>query len=162
MTNDEFEEIYRLYFHVVFRYLLKLSQNPHVAEELTSDTFFKAMGAIDRFRGDCAVTSWLCQIAKHTYFSYARKDRLGIPPEILDHTELSMEDRIADADTAAAAYDTLYRTLETPYREVFIRRVFRQQSFREIGELFGKSENWACVTYHRAKKKLRAEMEDWL
>ena len=63
LTN--FEEVYAVYFDDVYRYLLSLSGSESTAEELTSETFFRAMDALDRFRGECSVRVWLCQIAKN-------------------------------------------------------------------------------------------------
>ncbi len=123
----DFEDVYRRYFGDVYRYLLRLSGSETVAEDVTSETFLRAMQALPRFRGDCDVRVWLCRIARNTYFSICR-----------------------DPDN---------QPMEEPYREVFLWRHYGGLGFREIGQLFGKSENWACVTYHRARGKLRKEWE---
>ena len=67
------QEVYEQYFTVVYRYLLSLSHNTHIAEELTQETFFRAMKAIHKFKGECQLGTWLCQIAKYTYFSWKKK-----------------------------------------------------------------------------------------
>ena len=72
----DFEQLYNTYFNDVYRYILRLSGDEHIAEEITSDTFFKAMNSIDSFRGDCDVRVWLCQIAKNFYYSYIKKNKL--------------------------------------------------------------------------------------
>ena len=132
LTN--FEEVYAVYFDDVYRYLLSLSGSESVAEELTSETFFRAMDALDRFRGECSVRVWLCQIAKNLYYSQLRSE--------------------------AARIQELLHALREPYKEVFMWRVYGEKSFRDIGALFGKTENWACVTYHRAKRMIREGLED--
>lgn len=71
----EFEQVYDLYFRDVYRYILKLSGSEHVAEEITSDTFFKALRSIGKFRGSCDMRVWLCQIAKNCYYTYLRKEK---------------------------------------------------------------------------------------
>lgn len=68
-----FEELYHTYFNDVYLYILRLSGDEHIAEEITSDTFFRAMRAMDHFRGDCDVRVWLCQIAKNCYHTYLKK-----------------------------------------------------------------------------------------
>lgn len=122
----EFEEVYTIYFKSVYHYIWQLSGSEQLAEELTSETFFKAMDAIDRFRGDCDLRVWLCQIAKNAYFSYCRRHKAA--------PSLNAPDRPEPASG--------------------------ELSFREIGELFGKTDNWACVTYHRARKMIQRTLEE--
>lgn len=157
----EIERIYEDYFTSVFRYLHRLTGDAQLAEELTAETFFKAMRRLDGFRGDCALSVWLCQIAKNTYFSYLRKNRRLTElnqAETLDDVE-DPEERLLAAELSQAAYEALER-LKEPYQRVFRLRVFGNLSFRALGAQFGKSENWACVTYHRARKKLQQELEE--
>ena len=158
----DFEEIYRRYFGDVYRYLLRLSGSETAAEDITSETFLRAMQALPRFRGDCDVRVWLCRIARNTYFSTRRdpdnqpmeepgEERAGSAPSPEEETLRREEGR---------RLRQLLHGLEEPYREVFLWRHYGDLSFREIGQLFGKSENWACVTYHRARGKLRKEWEE--
>nr|WP_301281489.1 RNA polymerase sigma factor [Anaerocolumna aminovalerica] len=71
----EFEEIYSEYFEDVYRYVLCLCRNESIAEDITQETFFKALKNIDSFKGDCKMSVWLCQIAKNSYFSYLKKEQ---------------------------------------------------------------------------------------
>lgn len=159
---SEFERIYREYFNDVYRYLCGLTGDEALAEEITSETFFKAMRALDGFRGECEIRVWLCQIAKHCYFSYRKKQKRADGEDLPETAALpgaSMEEQCVaheDADRARA----VLHGLPEPYREVFFWRVFAELSFRQIGQLFGKSENWACVTYHRARAKIKLKLED--
>ena len=159
----EFDQVYKTYFNDVFLYLKRLSSNADLAEELTGETFFKAMQAIDTFRGDCDVRVWLCQIAKHTYFSYLKKqDRLTAldDPEVLDvQISPDLEGSLIVQDNAMNVHAQLHQ-LPEPYKEVFMLRVFGELSFKQIGNLFSKTENWACVTFYRAKNKIIEQMED--
>ena len=160
----EFEEIYRAYFNDVFRYIRRLSGDESIAEEITNETFFKAMRALDHFRGDCDIRVWLCQIAKNCYYSYLKKVKRV---DSIDDIELlnipspaeSVEDRVIRQDEAQQIRNILHDVPE-PYKEVFMWRVFAQLSFKQIGQLFGKTENWACVTYHRAKKTIQTRLEE--
>ena len=157
LTN--FEEVYAVYFDDVYRYLLSLSGSESVAEELTSETFFRAMDALDRFRGECSVRVWLCQIAKNLYYSHLRREKHLAPLEEAASACESHEESLADR-SEAERIQTLLHALKEPYKEVFLWRVYGEKSFRDIGKLFGKTENWACVTYHRAKRMIRDGLED--
>ena len=154
-----FDQIYRMYFTDVYRFLLGLTKgDAPLAEELTSETFFRAMGAIDHFRGDCEIRVWLCQIAKHCYFSHLRGEgrTQSLDREALEQApdlDASPEEQVIGRDTADAVRREVHR-LPEPYREVFLWRVLGQLGFREIGKLYGKTANWACVTYHRARMKI--------
>lgn len=156
----EFEQIYTTYFRDVYLYIRKLSNSEHIAEEITSETFFKAMKSFDGFRGDCDIRVWLCQIAKNCYYSYLKKvDRT----ESVDNVEnaeqsTSFEERLFQQDTAMQIQKILHDVPE-PYKEVFMWRVYADLSFKQIGQIFGKSENWACVTYHRARNKIKEKLE---
>ena len=155
-----FEEIYQEYFHDVYKYLRGLTANEHLSEELTSDTFFKAMKSIDKFRGDCDVRVWLCQIAKNTYLSYLKKQKNVVALEEendIGATQDDIESLLVDKELAFKIHQKLH-DMKEPYKEVFSLRVFGELSFKQIGSLFGKSEHWACVTYHRAKEMIRGEV----
>ena len=146
------QEVYEQYFTVVYRYLLSLSHNTHIAEELTQETFFKALKKVDDFRGDCDLRVWLCQISKNTYYDYLKKNK-KYAPESQDEKEESFPSDLlqnfSDKETALQVHKVLHR-LSEPYKEL---------SFGTISSLFGKSESWARVTYHRACKKIREELD---
>ena len=157
MTNREFEELYRENFDLVYRYALGLTRDVHAAEELTQETFFKALQAIDGFRGECGLKTWLCGIAKNKFISQQRQKKPE-PLEELPEVEApgeSPESAVLRRDESMRLHRLLHE-LPEPYTEVFSLRVFGQLGFREIGQLFGKTENWACVTFHRAKAKINA------
>ena len=156
----EFEKIYSIYFNDVFRYIRRLSGNEHIAEEITVDTFFKAMNSIDSFRGDCDIRVWLCQIAKNCYYSYLKKAGRTDSIEDIEIAEqgVSLEERLSQQDQAVQIQKILH-DIPDPYKEVFMWRVFAELSFKQIGQIFGKSENWACVTYHRARNKIKERLE---
>ena len=159
----EFEKIYTTYFRDVFLYIRRLSNDEHIAEEITSETFFKAMNSIDSFRGDCDIRVWLCQIAKNSYLSYLKKS--GRIDNIEDAELLNIadpnetvEEKFVRHDEAVQIQKVLH-DIPDPYKEVFMWRVFAELSFKQIGQIFGKSENWACVTYHRARNKIKERLE---
>ena len=157
----EFERIYREYFRDVELYLRAVCRDEHLAEELTEQVFFQALKALPKFRGDCDIRTWLCAMGRNAYLSHLRKAK---PTEDIDELNIpdprkGIEEQIADKDQALTVHRILH-SLPEPYKEVFSLRVFGQLSFQDIGGLFGKTANWACVTYHRARQKIRDEMEE--
>ena len=149
----DFEAVYRAYFADVYRYALALSRDEQTAEEVTQAAFFKALTAIDGFRGECQLRVWLCQIARNQYLSQCRERKhFASPAE--EAGDEGIEEGFADREAAARLHQLLHAMPE-PYKEVFSLRTFGELSFRRIGELFGKSENWARVTYFRARQKLK-------
>lgn len=160
----QFEEIYRTYFKDVYLYIRALSGSDEIADDITSETFFKAMRAIDGFQGKCDIRVWLCQIAKNCYFTYLKKagrtdsiEDAALPE--LPSDEKTSEQRLIERSEAAWIRKALHG-MQEPYKEVFMWRVFAELSFKQIGQIFGKTDNWACVTYHRAKNMIRARLEE--
>ena len=160
----DFEELYRTYFSDVYQYIRKLSGSENMAEEITEETFYKALRKIESFRGDCDIRVWLCQIAKNSYYSHLRKSgrQISLEDAALQDTadpEDAVDERLTTYDEADQIR-VLLHTLSDPYKEVFMWRVFAELSFKEIGRLYGKSDNWACVTYHRARNMLKERLEE--
>ena len=149
----DFEAVYRQYFADVYKYVLALSRDEAVAEEVTQETFFKALSAIDNFRGDCQLRVWLCQIARNQYLSLCR-ERKKFAERDAEPGDGGIEEGFADRD-AAKRLHVLLHDLPEPYKEVFSLRTFGELPFSQIGELFGKTESWARVTYFRARQRLK-------
>ena len=150
----DIETVYRLYFNDVFLYACKLSGDRNTAEEITAETFFRAMKALGGFRGDCDIRIWLCRIAKNVFYSSQKngKRRAELIDEALPDTSPGADELISEKSDV--------HTLDEPYKEVFMLRVYMEQDFRSIGELFGRSANWACVVYHRARKRIADALND--
>ena len=157
----EFESIYRTYFTDVELYLRAICRDESLAEELTEQVFFQAMKALPKFRGDCDIRTWLCAMGKNCYLTHLRKTRNAesIEDMQIPDPKQGLEEQILDRDQAMAIHKILH-DLPEPYKEVFSLRVFGQLSFESIGSLFGRTANWACVTYHRARQKIKEQMEE--
>ena len=155
----EFDKIYSLYFEDVYKFILSLCRNEAVAEDITQETFFKALKGIHSFHGKCKLSVWLCQIAKNTYFSYYEKEKKYAGNNFLESQTNTddFEQRLANRELAFEIHKQLH-TLDEPYKEVFTLRLFGELSFLQIGNLFEKTESWARVTYHRAKLKLKEDL----
>lgn len=156
-----FEEIYERYFRDVYRFALGLTQDRALAEEIAQDTFFKALKALDKFDGSKDIRAWLFTIARNAWYSYCRAHRRTVSQEELPQElpgGVRIEERIEDEESAFAIHQFLHH-MEEPYKEVFSLRVFGELPYEKIGRLFGKSANWARVTFYRAKVQIMEHME---
>ncbi|MBO4847713.1 MAG: sigma-70 family RNA polymerase sigma factor [Clostridia bacterium] len=154
----EMDEVYKRYAKTVYRYLLTLTRDPDTAEELTQETFYQAIRSADRFDGSSSVSTWLCAIAKRVRLAHLRKHP---PHEDIDSVTLpcgSAEEDLIKKEERMELMKKLHSVKE-PAREVMYLRAFGGLSFREIGEILGKTENWARVTYFRGKESIRKETE---
>lgn len=156
------DEIYQKYAQLVYRFLLARCHNDDTAQELTQETFFRAVEGFGRYDGSCHVTTWLCAIAKNVYMEYLRKN-----PSYEDITE--MADTVESGQSVER--DVLGRMgrldilkmvhgCPEPYREVMYLRLLEDMPFKEIGEVCGQSENWARVTFYRGKTMLIKEIKN--
>ena len=158
----ELEDIYTRYFKDVYLFIYGLSRDRHIAEDITSETFLKAVKAIDSFKGNCDIRVWLFQIAKNSYYSYLRKNKnlVNLASVSEKTNDIDVERVVASAEELVKLHEILH-DLSEPYKEVFSLRVFGELSFKQIAAVFGKTDNWACVTFHRARNKIREEMRDY-
>jgi len=158
----EFEKIYKQYYKEIYYFVLAMTSNDDIAEEITQETFYKAFKGIRRFQGECTLKTWLCQIAKNTYRSYLKKQKHVanenlsdvMENRVSDGREESLEDTVIRRSEAFSIYRFI-KLLEEPYKEVFILRTLNELSFQEIGQIYERKEGWARVTYHRAKLKIQ-------
>ena len=159
---ESMEEIYRAHARTVYKFLLSLCHDPETAEELTQETFYQAVRSADRFDGSCKVSTWLCQIAKNCYYTHLKQSRwtehTADMEQLISEAEESPDEMLLRSENAQQVKHLLHE-LPDPYKEVFMWRTLGELSFKEIGKLFHKTENWACVTYHRARKMIQKGME---
>lgn len=155
MENEkDIEVIYHLYFEYVYSFALGLCKNPDMAEDITQETFYKAIKSIKKFNGKCKVQVWLCQIAKNLYFDKLKKEAKNVAlGETEQIDEWGFENLLIQKDEAYRIHKALH-ILDEPYKEVFSLRVFSELPFDIINKLFGKNGSWASVTFYRARMKL--------
>ena len=153
---DDMNQIYRQHAQTVYKFLLAQCKDPSLAEELTQETFYQAIRSIDRFDGSCKISVWLCQIAKHLWYQHLRKKKRETPmPD--DPPELpipSAEEGLLEQEGRLELLKQVHALPELQ-REVVYLRAFGNLSFREIGDVLGKTETWARVTFYRGKEQLR-------
>lgn len=159
MTQEKIEKLYETCYMRVFSYAMTLAGERSQAEEITQETFFRAFSKQSEFRGESDEVTWLCAIAKNYWLDEKRRGkRTEAMPEEMTDLGAGPEQAAVDRDSSFRIHMALHQ-LEEPYREVFELRVFGELSFREIGMIFSKTENWARVTYHRARLKLQERMD---
>ena len=148
-------------YEAVYRYILALCKNETLAEDITQDTFLKAMRAYDKFKGESSLYTWLCSIAKREFLNKVRRqsrevsidENFNIPDEKGD----TFENLIQKKDTAMYIHLCLHK-MDEPYKEVFSLRVFGELSFSDIAKIFSKTESWSRVTFHRARKIINEQL----
>lgn len=155
---QDIEQVYKEYFETVNKYLFCLTHSNDLSEELTQETFCRAVKKIDSYNGECKMSVWLCQIAKHLYYDYCRKNKrnIDIDDEILESLSdsLDIEEDVISNEEKTSLYKKMQK-LEPEVREVIYLRITGELSFKEIGDILNKSETWARVTFYRGKLKLK-------
>ncbi len=160
MNSETCERLYNTYYMRVFSYVMTLSGDRQASEEITQEAFFRAFSKSAEFRNESDEVTWLCAIAKNCFVDETRRrNKTGPIPEELPAAGRSIEQQVTDSDSSFRVHAVLH-TMEEPYREVFELRIFGELSFSQIGTIFGKTENWARVTYHRARLKLKERMDE--
>lgn len=150
------------YYQTVYGYLITITGgNYDLAEELTQETFYRAIKNVGKFRGDCKMSSWLCQIAKYSFYQHLdkknRRKEVSIDTAIEQATEQQLEKEYISNEQKLEIYKKIQQ-LESPAKDVLMLRLSGELSFREIGEILGKTENWARVTFYRGKQMLGKEL----
>ena len=154
---QDMEQIYKQYFETVNKYLFCLTHNNDISEELTQETFYKAVKKIDTYNGECKISVWLCQIAKHIWYDYCKKNKkvIQVEEELLKtREEDTTEQKVISNDEKMLLYKKM-QALDEKTREVIYLRITGELSFKEIGIILNKTENWARVTFYRGKNQLK-------
>ncbi len=155
---QDMEQIYEEYFETVNKYLFCLTHNNDISEELTQETFYKAVKKIHTYKGDCKISVWLCQIAKNLWYDQCRKNKKIVDMEdddLLDIEALdTTEEQVISNDEKISLYRKMQK-LDELTREVIYLRITGELSFKEIATILNKTENWARVTFYRGKQKLK-------
>lgn len=161
---EDFSKLYALYSKNIYKYLLYLTGNHHLAEDLLQETFCNAFKAINKFQGKSKISTWLYTIARNAYLSEInkRKRNVAISLDELDYEGISfdMPDTILESKENMKKIITSITSFDEISRQVIVLRIISDFSFKEIGELLGKSENWARVTFYRLKIKLKQKLGD--
>ena len=160
--DKRISEFYEEHGQLVYYFIMKFCRDEDLAEELTQETFYQAMKTINRYRGECKPSVWLCQIARHVWYQYLEKKKRHrmVPLEQLEMIDQSDPiGELIDREERLLLYKQI-RMLDEVMREVIYLRILGELSFSEIGQIMGRTENWARVTFFRAKQKLMERKEE--
>ncbi len=162
MDRSEIDEIYQENAAMLYKYLCGLTQDRQLAEELTQETFFQAIKGIDKFRGDCKISVWLCQIAKKLWYKELEKRNKHKIVELDDTISANenIENKCIDNLEKVEIFHLIHN-LDDITREVMYLRLAGELQFSEIAAILGKTENWARVTYYRGKQKIMKGIKEW-
>ena len=139
---------------------MAISKNKEIAEEITQETFYKALKNIKKYNPDYKMLTWLCNIAKNTYYTtYKKSQRYTLLDDNLEENEKSIIDKIISNETNEELLRIIHN-LDEPYKEVFTLRVYGDISFKQIGNIFNKTESWARVTFYRSKMKIKESLNE--
>ncbi len=155
---QDIEQIYEEYFETVNKYLFCLTHNNDISEELTQETFYKAVKKIDTYKGNCKMSVWLCQIAKNLWYNELKKNKRMELKNAEELEYLKSDENLENDYILKEDKINLYKkiqTLDEPTREVIYLRITGELSFKEIGDILNKTETWARVTFYRGKQKLK-------
>lgn len=153
---DDMSQIYQQHAQTVYKFLLSQTHDPALAEELTQETFYQAIRSIHRFDGSCKISVWLCQIGKHLWYQHLRTSgrEASMPEELPDVPVPSAEEGLLAQESRLTLLKQIHALPELQ-KEVVYLRAFGGLSFREIGDVLGKTETWARVTFYRSKERLK-------
>lgn len=152
------EEIYKEYFETVKKYLFCLTHNNDIGEELTQETFYKAVKNIHTFKDDCKISVWLCKIAKNTWLDSIKKNKNikdMADNELFEIESLETTDETVISNQGKLELYKKIQKLDEKTRDVIYLRITGDLNFKEIGDIFNKTENWARITFYRGKQKLK-------
>ena len=157
------EKIYEEYYEIVYKYLFCLTHDKDLSEDLTQETFVKMIKNIDKFKGESKLSSWLCEIAKNLYLDYLRKNKRRSKVIIVKENEIEIqsEENIENEYIEKEEKDKIFEkinSLDEISKKVMYLRINGELSFKEIGSILDKSENWARVIFYRGKQKLKEEI----
>ena len=155
------EEMYNKYSGIVYKYVFCLTGNEDTAEEIVQETFLVAVRDINKFRGDCKISTWLCQISKYIWYKKLKKEKKEIPLDILQDSLLiedSIEENFCDKESKIQLFKKLQQ-LDADTRNVVYLRIFANFEYSEIAEIMNKTSNWARVVFFRGKQKLKEEIK---
>ncbi len=154
------EQIYKEHAKTVYRYLLSLTHNEDLAEEITQETFYQAVRCAGKYDGSCKISTWLCAIAKNSWLAWMKKNKeIVISDDKIEEDTVNSAEDMVISDISKVELMRKLHQLKEPLREVIYLRLAGDLSFREIGDIMGMSENWARVNYFRGKEKLLKEVK---
>ena len=161
---QDMDTIYKKYGEIVYKYVFCLTGNEDTTEEIVQETFLVAVKDINKFRGECKISTWLCQISKYIWYKKLKKEKSKkeIPLDLLQNTlciEESIEENLWSKEKKIQLFKKL-QNFDEDTKNVMYLRIFGNFEYNEIAEIMNKTSNWARVVFFRGKQKLKEELEN--
>lgn len=165
---QDFQQLYEDYHKDVNRFILKISgYQQDLAEELTQETFYQAIKSFSQYKGDCAVKTWLFQIAKNTFYQHLRKSyKVNQLTEILrlkydENYTLSPQEQIEQRELIELIH-AIIESFDGKTKDVLLYRLYSDVTYSQISLLLKISENSAKVIFYRGKVALQQKLKEVL
>ena len=151
------KKIYEEYKQDVFKYLVSLTHDTSLSEDLVSETFLGALKSLHKFKGESSIKTWLFSIARNKWYEYLRKEKFNISIDDLAYNYILSESDLDDVIIKKELYNKIINLLksEPPRTEDIILMRIKGYSYFEIGKKHNISESSARVIDYRAKKKIK-------
>ena len=161
---QDIENIYKEYAKTVYKYIFCLTGNKELSEEIVQETFVVAIKNIDKFKGDCKISTWLCQIAKYIWYKILKKEKKEekISFETIENAVVSdmlLEEKVLEKQEKIEVFKKI-QTLDEQTRTVMYLRILGNLEYNEIAEIMNKTPSWARVVFFRGKQKLKEEKDE--
>ena len=157
---DRLQQLYLELQPKLFMYFYVRTANKQIAEDLAQDVFYEASKTLHRYRGDASLSSWLYSIANNLLKKHYRSKKYEHALfEKLHQSEQfaeSAEQQALHRAELLALHEAIHE-LDELSKELILLRIYSELSFKEIGDVIGKSENYARVQFHRLKLKLKGK-----
>ena len=158
---QDIENIYKEYAKTVYKYIFCLTGNKELSEEIVQETFVVAIKNIDKFKGDCKVSTWLCQIAKYIWYKILKKEKKEekISFETVEDVVVSdmlLEEKVLEKQEKIEVFKKI-QTLDEQTRTVMYLRILGNLEYNEIAEIMNKTPSWARVVFFRGLKEEKDE-----
>ena len=161
---QDIENIYKEYAKTVYKYIFCLTGNKELSEEIVQETFVVAIKNIDKFKGDCKVSTWLCQIAKYIWYKILKKEKKEEKTsfetvEDVVVSDMLLEEKVLEKQEKIEVFKKI-QTLDEQTRTVMYLRILGNLEYNEIAEIMNKTPSWARVVFFRGKQKLKEEKDE--
>lgn len=161
---QDMDKIYEKYCEIIYKYVFCLTGNEDTTEEIVQETFLVAVKNINKFRGECKISTWLCQISKYIWYKKLKKQKpkKEISLDIVQNTlfvEETIEENLYNKERKIQLFKKI-QNFDEDTKNVMYLRIFGNFEYNEIAEIMNKTSNWARVVFFRGKQKLKEELEN--
>lgn len=153
---EEIEGVYIKYYGQLYGYIMKIGGNEEIIDDVIQNTFLQALKSIETFNRKSSIKTWLFSIAKYELYAYFRKRKIHISIDEAEELKIGQNINYEDIVISNNILEHM-KGMKPPLDEIMKLRLVYGMSFREIGKMVGKTENYCRVNFYRIKEKIRKE-----